>query len=54
MKKLFLTHAETRTIFGSQEINAPSEFLDDVNDKYLEKESYAEETVKKPIFSIDF
>jgi DNA helicase-2/ATP-dependent DNA helicase PcrA len=51
-KKLFLTHAETRTIFGTMEVNSPSEFLDDISDKYTEKESYGGQ--RNPIFSIDF
>lgn len=29
-KHLYLTHAELRTIFGQKQINAPSEFLEDV------------------------
>ena len=29
-KQLYLTYAELRTIFGQKQINAPSEFLDDV------------------------
>ncbi len=53
-KKLFLTHAQTRTIFGSMEVNSPSEFLDDIAEKYTEKESYGGGEVRKPIFSIDF
>ncbi len=52
-KKLFLTHAETRTIFGTMEVNSPSEFLDDIPERYLELESYSE-VEKKPIFSIEF
>lgn len=32
-KKLFLSYAELRTIFGQKQINAPSEFLSDVNDE---------------------
>lgn len=31
-KQLYLTHAELRTIFGQKQINAPSEFLEDVSD----------------------
>jgi DNA helicase-2/ATP-dependent DNA helicase PcrA len=31
-KKLFLTFAELRTIYGQKQINTPSEFLDDVNE----------------------
>ena len=53
-KKLFLTHAETRTIFGATEINSPSEFIDDIPEKYLEKELFPGESYKKPLFSIDF
>ena len=53
-QKLFLTHAETRTIFGKTEVNAPSEFLDNISAKYLEKESYGGVVDKEPIFKIDF
>jgi DNA helicase-2/ATP-dependent DNA helicase PcrA len=31
-KRLFLTHAELRTIFGQKQINAPSIFLDDLEE----------------------
>ncbi|MFZ2716224.1 MAG: UvrD-helicase domain-containing protein [Minisyncoccia bacterium] len=41
-KKLFLTHAVTRTIFGSLQVNSPSEFIYDIPEKYLESESYSE------------
>jgi DNA helicase-2/ATP-dependent DNA helicase PcrA len=44
-KYLYLTHAELRTIFGQKQINAPSEFLEDVpldiredEDLYYKKE----------------
>lgn len=53
-KKLFLTWAQTRTIFGSLEVNSPSEFMDDIPQKYIEKESYAGEARRAPLFSIDF
>lgn len=53
-KKLFLTFAQTRTIFGSLEVNSPSEFIDDIPSKYTEKESYGKETSRAPLFSIDF
>ncbi|MEN9337847.1 MAG: hypothetical protein RIQ41_161 [Candidatus Parcubacteria bacterium] len=33
---LYLTHAELRTIFGQKQINAPSEFLEDVPDDIAE------------------
>ncbi len=35
-KKLFLSYAELRTIFGQKQINAPSEFLNDVNEEIAE------------------
>lgn len=35
-KKVFLTFAGSRTIFGSQRINVPSSFLSDISDDYLE------------------
>ncbi len=52
-KKLLLTHAITRTIFGTREVNSRSEFIDDIPEKYLETESYSE-TNNRPVFSIEF
>jgi DNA helicase-2/ATP-dependent DNA helicase PcrA len=37
-KHLYLTHAELRTIFGQKQINAPSEFLEDVPEEIAEYE----------------
>jgi DNA helicase-2/ATP-dependent DNA helicase PcrA len=31
-KNLYLSYAELRTIFGQKQINAPSEFLEDIDD----------------------
>lgn len=43
-KHLYLCHAELRTIFGQKQINAPSEFLDDVDrDKAIEHDLYYKE-----------
>ncbi len=53
-KKLFLTYAQTRTIFGTMEVNSPSEFISDIPKKYTEKVGYDGESVQKPYFSIDF
>lgn len=36
-KKLFLTQASMRTIFGSRQVTVPSEFIFDIPDKYLEE-----------------
>ncbi len=35
-KKLFLTYAHLRTIYGSQRVNLPSSFLNDISTKYVE------------------
>ena len=35
-KKLFLTYAHLRTIYGSQRVNLPSSFLNDISTKYIE------------------
>lgn len=35
-KKVFLTYAHMRTIFGSQRVNVPSSFLTDIDSNYLE------------------
>ncbi len=40
-KKLFLTYAQTRTIFGSRQVNAPSEFIFDISEELTEIEDSA-------------
>jgi DNA helicase-2/ATP-dependent DNA helicase PcrA len=35
-KKVFLTYATMRTIFGSQRVNVPSSFLLDIKEEHLE------------------
>ncbi|OHA58879.1 MAG: hypothetical protein A2571_00660 [Candidatus Vogelbacteria bacterium RIFOXYD1_FULL_44_32] len=35
-KKLFLSYAQLRTIFGSQQVNTPSEFILDIPDELIE------------------
>ena len=37
-EKLYLSYANIRTIFGSRQINAPSEFIADIPADILEKE----------------
>ncbi len=37
-KKVILTYAQSRTIFGSKEMNMPSEFIMDIDEKYLDSE----------------
>ncbi len=37
-KKIFLTYANARTIFGSPQINIPSQFLSDIEEEFLEED----------------
>lgn len=53
-KKLFLTWSRMRTIFGSPQINSPSEFLDDIPSDYKVDESFGAESNRKVLYSIDF
>jgi len=41
-KKLLLSYASFRTIFGSKQINVPSEFITDIDDAFLEVENREE------------
>lgn len=43
--KVFLTYSSFRTIFGSRQLNIPSEFLNDIDDALLESESRSGEIV---------
>jgi len=53
-KKVFLSYTQIRTLFGSRQINAPSEFIIDIPDEFLEREEFEYENSKNPIFSIEF
>lgn len=44
-KKLFLSYAHTRTIFGSQRVNMPSSFLNDISQKHIENANLEKEGV---------
>ncbi len=35
-KKVFLTYANTRTIFGSAQVNSPSQFIGDIEESFIE------------------
>ncbi len=50
-KKVFLTYAQLRTIFGTQQVNVPSEFIFDIEEDLIEHEQ--KPTGVKAIF-IDF
>ena len=53
-RKLYLTYADTRTIYGNTEVNTPSEFIYDIPEKFIQRESYGGEKLKAPLFSIAF
>jgi DNA helicase II / ATP-dependent DNA helicase PcrA len=53
-KKLFLSYAETRSIYGSRGINTPSEFLLEVPDHYTEKEFLDYTPRRRPLLHIEF
>ena len=43
-KRLFLSYASMRTIFGSRNVTIPSEFLNDIPDELMEAEETRETT----------
>lgn len=53
-KKLFLSYAQTRTIFGNRGSNIPSEFLLEIPDQYLEREFLDYTSKHKPLLHIEF
>lgn len=52
-KKLFLSYASVRTVFGQRQVNIPSEFLSDIDERFIEHEEVAEES-DEPVIRIDF
>jgi DNA helicase II / ATP-dependent DNA helicase PcrA len=53
-KKLFLSYAQTRTIFGNRGVNIPSEFVLEIPDAYLEHEILDYTPKHKPLLHIEF
>lgn len=53
-KKIFLTHAQMRTIFGMKQVNTPSEFIFDIPQDMMVKEEGMYGLLRKPLFKIDF
>ncbi len=54
-KKVFLTHAESRTIFGRRQVNVPSQFIFDIPEELLEEEGFDEGGWRrKPLLDIEF
>ena len=53
-KKLFLSYAQTRTIFGNRGSNIPSEFVLEIPDEFLEHEFLDYTPKHKPLLHIEF
>lgn len=53
-KKLFLSYAQTRTIYGNKGVNIPSEFILEIPDEYLEREFLDYTPKRKPLLHIEF
>lgn len=49
-KKVFVTHASLRTIFGSEQVNIPSEFITDIDDELLHAEEERVHETGKTIY----
>lgn len=54
-KKVFLSYAETRTVFGRRQVGMPSEFIFDIPETLLLAEEGEESlSYRKPLLEIDF
>ncbi|MCF7857329.1 MAG: UvrD-helicase domain-containing protein [Candidatus Pacebacteria bacterium] len=49
-KKIFLSYAHIRTIFGSQRINSPSSFLSDIRSDLIESENPTESGYERTVY----
>ena len=49
-KKVFLSYAHIRTIFGTQRVNAPSSFLSDIRSELLESDNPAESGYERTVY----
>lgn len=57
-KKILLSHAQMRTLYGSKNISTPSEFIGDIPEESIEREEWTADEKRKrgiaAIFSIEF
>lgn len=54
-KKIFLSYAQLRTIFGRQQVNMPSEFIGDIPEHLIEEEAWSDTAPgRRPLLEIDF
>lgn len=49
-KKVYLSYAHIRTIFGSQRVQAPSSFLHDLNAEYMESKNPTESGYERTVY----
>ena len=47
MKKLYLTNAKRRTIYGREEVNIPSRFINEINEDLINVENVDEKKIVK-------
>lgn len=52
-KKVFLSYAQLRTIFGRQQVNMPSEFIGDIPENLID-DSWTGNSGRRPLLEIDF
>jgi DNA helicase-2/ATP-dependent DNA helicase PcrA len=54
-KKIFLSYAQVRMVFGSREVNMPSEFISDIPSELTDEEDMGEEGIpRKPLLNISW
>ena len=54
-KKIFLSYAQVRTVFGRQQVNMPSEFIFDIPENLVEQEIIEESMGRRrPLLEIEF
>jgi len=53
-KKLHLSYAQMRTIFGQRQVNIPSEFIFDIDEEYIEKEERDFDAPRRSLLTINF
>jgi DNA helicase-2/ATP-dependent DNA helicase PcrA len=55
-KKIYLSYAQVRMIFGQREVNIPSEFIFDIPEELTEEETFDSENAwrRKPLLDIPF
>jgi superfamily I DNA/RNA helicase len=53
-KKIFLSYAQLRTIFGAQKVNTPSSFISDIGDEHIESKGDTEAPRGIKAIFIDF